>query len=331
MDIERLNKIREICFKKSKSRTKYNQQKMQANQAVVNSVRSPFSSRGRVYDKENDRNQVGTIDIKNCNEKGDTYKNLEKQVNQLYEIKQQRLDANVLKFNEKIQLKKQQKERDLKDGSKRLCFYKSLSPYKENCNSPVAKGNIKKCSSPNSRDDCIKLQRVYSPLITPKKEGVNKEQSGPFRIRRLKEMLTHLINFAAHPANTITVKEQEEMKLKLNGAFDRLIKYSKTLNNPFALGTDTSTLLSMVIEACLRDLELKLKAIALNGGSSEQDIEQVRTFISSITEQSAVLDVEELLPKIIVYLKRCKQSQSISMLKNLIERSNEKNARIAFN
>jgi len=52
----------------------------------------------------------------------------------------------------------------------------------------------------------------------------------------------------------------------------------------------------------------------------------VRTLISSITEQSAVLDVEELLPKIIVYLKRCKQSQSISMLKNLIERSNEKNA-----
>ncbi len=74
------------------------------------------------------------------------------------------------------------------------------------------------------------------------------------------------------------------MSLRLNGAFDRLIKYSKTLNNPFALGTDTSTQLSQVIEACLRDLEIKLKAKALNGGSSEQDIEQVRKFISLLTE-----------------------------------------------
>jgi hypothetical protein len=39
-----------------------------------------------------------------------------------------------------------------------------------------------------------------------------------------------------------------------------------------------------VIEGCLRDLEIKLKAIALNGGSSEQEIEQVRIFISSVTE-----------------------------------------------
>jgi galactitol-specific phosphotransferase system IIB component len=98
------------------------------------------------------------------------------------------------------------------------------------------------------------------------------------------------------------------MKLRLNGAFDRLIKYSKSLNNPFALGADTSTQLSQVIEGCLRDLELKLKAIALNGGSSEQEIEQVRIFISSITEQSAILDIEELLPKIMSYLKQCKYS-----------------------
>lgn len=111
------------------------------------------------------------------------------------------------------------------------------------------------------------------------------------------------------------------MKLRLNGAFDRLIKYSKTLNNPFALGTDTTTQLSQVIEACLRDLEIKLKAIALNGGSSEQDIEQVRTFISSLTEQSAIIDIEELLPKIISYLRQCKYSQGMSMVNNMMERS----------
>lgn len=58
----------------------------------------------------------------------------------------------------------------------------------------------------------------------------------------------------------------------------------------------------------MRDFEIKLKAIALNGGSSEQEIEQVRIFVSSVTEQSAILDIEELLPKIISYLKQCKYS-----------------------
>jgi hypothetical protein len=98
------------------------------------------------------------------------------------------------------------------------------------------------------------------------------------------------------------------MKLRLNGAFDKLIKYSKSVNNPFALGTDTSTQLSTVIEACLRDLELKLKAIALNGGSSEDDLLKVRNFISQLTEHSTMLDVEELLPKIVNYLRVCKVS-----------------------
>ena len=71
----------------------------------------------------------------------------------------------------------------------------------------------------------------------------------------------------------------------------------------------------------MRDFEIKLKAIALNGGSSEQEIEQVRIFVSSVTEQSAILDIEELLPKIISYLKQCKYSQGMSALKNLIQRS----------
>ena len=119
--------------------------------------------------------------------------------------------------------------------------------------------------------------------------------------------------------------------MRLNGAFDRIIKYSKSLNNPFALGADTSTQLSQVIEACLRDLEIKLMAISLNGGSSEQEIQQVRTFISSLTEKSAMLDIEELLPKIIDYLKTCKISQAMTTLKNLVERKTEKTLRSSFN
>ena len=119
----------------------------------------------------------------------------------------------------------------------------------------------------------------------------------------------------------MTPKQLEEMKLRLNGAFDKLIKYSKTLNNPFALGTDTNTQLSTVIEACLRDLELKLKAIALNGGSTEDDIQRVRIFIGQLTEQSTMLDVEEILPKILNYLKGCKVSQGINIMKNLISKA----------
>ena len=77
MDIDRLNKIREICFNKSKSRGNKHQSKKQSNQVLVNTVRSPFSSRGRAIDKENTTNQIATIEIKNCNNKGDTYKTLE--------------------------------------------------------------------------------------------------------------------------------------------------------------------------------------------------------------------------------------------------------------
>ena len=224
------------------------------------------------------------------------------------------------------------KERSLKEGTKGH-IYRTLSPMRAanssmRSPSPI-QVDLKKFASPNSREDCIKLQRCYSPLLSPIATK-NKEESGPYRIRRIRDLLDHLVTFAAMTAKTISPKQQEEIKLRLNGAFDRIIKYSKSLNNPFALGADTSTQLSQVIEACLRDLEIKLKAIALNGGSSEQDIQQVRTFISSMTEQSAMLDIEELLPKIIDYLKGCKVSQGMTTLKNLMSRHSEKTMRSFF-
>ena len=139
MDIDRLNKIREICFKKSKSRTNKHQSKKQPNQIVVNSIRSPFSSRGRVMDKENSQNHIATIEIKNCNSKGDTYKNLEKQVNQLYDIKQKRLEANVIKFNERLKQKRQLKEKSYKQPGGGHLLYRTVSSHKGNqrSNSPM--------------------------------------------------------------------------------------------------------------------------------------------------------------------------------------------------
>jgi hypothetical protein len=44
-----------------------------------------------------------------------------------------------------------------------------------------------------------------------------------------------------------------------------------------------------------------------------------------------MLDIEELLPKIIAYLKNCKISQGITSLKNLMERKMEKIVRRSFN
>lgn len=111
-------------------------------------------------DKENSQNPIATIDIKNCNGKGDTYKNLEKQVTQLYDIKQKRLEANVIKFNERLQQRRQLKEKSFKQaggGGRQL--YRTVSPFKgsQRGNSPIqrAAADLKKYSSPNSREDCI--------------------------------------------------------------------------------------------------------------------------------------------------------------------------------
>jgi L-cystine uptake protein TcyP (sodium:dicarboxylate symporter family) len=69
-----------------------------------------------------------------------------------------------------------------------------------------------------------------------------------------------------------------------------------------------SSQLTGVIEACLSDLELKLKAIALNEGSSESDLEKVRHFINQLADNSVALDIEELLPKILAYVHGAKVS-----------------------
>jgi len=67
--------------------------------------------------------------------------------------------------------------------------------------------------------------------------------------------------------------------------------------------------LSRVIEGCLRDLEIKLKAVAMgNGGSREEEIRKVREFIGKLTEQSAMIEIEEVLPKIMEYLKGSKKA-----------------------
>ena len=89
MDIDRLNRIREICFKQSKSKTK--------KRAAGDTARSPFSSRrdGRThthnYDKENlslESSQQIAVELKKQNVGArDVYKNMEKQVSEMYQIK----------------------------------------------------------------------------------------------------------------------------------------------------------------------------------------------------------------------------------------------------
>ena len=80
-----------------------------------------------------------------------------------------------------------------------------------------------------------------------------------------------------------------------------------------------------VIEGCLKDLEIKLKSIAIGDGSAdEEEIQKVRDFIMMLTEQSAIIEVEELLSKILGYLKTSKQTQSTSMLKSFFLRHKDR-------
>lgn len=95
MDIERLNKIREICFNKSKSRGrgtgKRNQQPYQANK-----VRSPFAkvpkshSRGKENEDSLTRAQTTTgLNLQNMRAAigGHILKTMEREVIELYEKK----------------------------------------------------------------------------------------------------------------------------------------------------------------------------------------------------------------------------------------------------
>jgi hypothetical protein len=45
----------------------------------------------------------------------------------------------------------------------------------------------------------------------------------------------------------------------------------------------------------------------MGGGSDEEEIRRVREFIHKVTEQSAVIEIEEVLPKILEYLVESKQ------------------------
>ena len=70
-----------------------------------------------------------------------------------------------------------------------------------------------------------------------------------------------------------------------------------------ALGSDLQQSLAKVIEACLADLEVKLKSIALTSTAGEPEIQRARDFIGQLTSKTVMLDIEEILPKILDYVR----------------------------
>ena len=86
-----------------------------------------------------------------------------------------------------------------------------------------------------------------------------------------------------------------------------------------------------IIHACLSDLETKLKSLVYAGeGSDDFEIQRVRDFISKLTEESAVIEIEEVLPKILEYLHRSKQEQGCVMMKQAVERQRDRIIRAAW-
>ena len=80
----------------------------------------------------------------------------------------------------------------------------------------------------------------------------------------------------------------EQINLRLSGAFDRLIAFSRQVNQSFTLASTETTRdnLLHVIHGCLSDLEGKLKSLVMGGPSisDEEELRRVREFISRLTE-----------------------------------------------
>lgn len=87
-----------------------------------------------------------------------------------------------------------------------------------------------------------------------------------------------------------------------------------------------------MIQGCLGDLETKLKALVMGSESiqDEDEIKRVREFIGRLTEQSAIIEVEEVLPKILEYLQQSKRAQASAMLGSVVNRQRDRTLRSAW-
>lgn len=106
------------------------------------------------------------------------------------------------------------------------------------------------------------------------------------------------------------------MQLRLNGAFDRILRHQKLSSDPFALEQQVQLSLSKVVESCLSDLQLKLKTVILSSKIGASDLKRARDFIGKLTSRSALLDIEEILPKLIDYVKSAKMDHGLEKLRN---------------
>jgi hypothetical protein len=86
--------------------------------------------------------------------------------------------------------------------------------------------------------------------------------------------------------------------VRLTGAFDRLVIYLK--ENPSSLSAQQKNL-SALIEACLGDLELKLKSRVLS--STDEELQVVKDLMYRIGAESGMIEAEEVLPKVVAYLR----------------------------
>jgi hypothetical protein len=90
-----------------------------------------------------------------------------------------------------------------------------------------------------------------------------------------------------------------------------LIAFSRQVNQSFTLSSTETTRdnLLHVIHGCLSDLEGKLKSLVMGGPSmsDEEELRRVREFMLRLTEQSAMIEIEGVLPKILAYLEQSKQ------------------------
>jgi hypothetical protein len=86
-----------------------------------------------------------------------------------------------------------------------------------------------------------------------------------------------------------------------------------------------------VIQGCLGDLETKLKALVMADSIQDEDeIKRVREFVARLTEQSAIIEVEEVLPKILEYLQQSKNNQASAIIGSVMNRQRDRMLRSAW-
>ncbi|CDW76403.1 UNKNOWN [Stylonychia lemnae] len=341
MDIERLNRIKQICFNKGANA---NNKQGGGKRQPFQSSRSPIN-RDKQFGKENQENVTQILPTKY--QKKDHLKEKEIEVTQHFEKKQQKLQQNIKRFNEMTRLKKQRRGQDQRQANQTYNIdlnpkSNSQSPQRNernftgtdlnNLGSPIrqrassamrsqSKNVIqlvpsqyqKKSVSPHMRSNYYEggsISLCETSQFAFNEDYLQYDEENQ-KICQVRQTLNNILNsFQMNSQNKlIPSKSLEEIRLKLNGALDKLIKV-RLQDNP--------SYISNIIHGCLNELGQRLLQYSQQQNMSENDYRNMKHLLYETQEQNVVVDIQTMTIRLLQYVRHTNYLIGLQKLKSTI-------------